>query len=71
MAGVRAALVAAAGGVTPPQSISPPQVMSPPLSWRLQAEAVVANGCADDLQIVLFHPEAVHSACAPPRDSTP
>lgn len=32
------------------------------LSWRLQAEAIVANGCAEDLQIVLFHPNAVHSA---------
>ena len=32
------------------------------LSWRLQAEAIVANGCAEDLQVVLFHPSAVHSA---------
>eukprot|EP00929_Paragymnodinium_shiwhaense_P062715 TRINITY_DN31315_c0_g1_i2.p2 TRINITY_DN31315_c0_g1~~TRINITY_DN31315_c0_g1_i2.p2 ORF type:complete len:306 (+),score=61.71 TRINITY_DN31315_c0_g1_i2:51-968(+) len=32
------------------------------LSWRLQSEAILANGLQEDLQLVLFHPEAVHSA---------
>mmetsp|Transcript_20900 Transcript_20900/g.47437 ORF Transcript_20900/g.47437 Transcript_20900/m.47437 type:complete len:281 (-) Transcript_20900:38-880(-) len=31
------------------------------LSWRIQTEAVVACGYGDLLQIVLFHPLAVHS----------
>jgi len=34
------------------------------LSWRLQEEAIVREGHAEHLQIVLFHPEAVHSAYA-------
>ena len=31
------------------------------LSWQLQAEAIVERGHADALQLVLFHPNAVHS----------
>mmetsp|Transcript_74388 Transcript_74388/g.206529 ORF Transcript_74388/g.206529 Transcript_74388/m.206529 type:complete len:274 (-) Transcript_74388:71-892(-) len=34
------------------------------LSWRLQAEAVEGQGFARDLQLVLFHPQAVHSTYA-------
>eukprot|EP00927_Polykrikos_kofoidii_P085497 TRINITY_DN9319_c0_g1_i1.p1 TRINITY_DN9319_c0_g1~~TRINITY_DN9319_c0_g1_i1.p1 ORF type:complete len:282 (-),score=33.70 TRINITY_DN9319_c0_g1_i1:169-975(-) len=34
------------------------------LSWRLQAEAIVAGGFSEMLQIVLFHPLAVHSSYA-------
>lgn len=30
------------------------------LSWRLQLEAVVDHGHGEDLQLVLFHPEAKH-----------
>ena len=32
------------------------------LSWRLQAEAIADAGLAHALQLVLFHPSAVHSA---------
>ena len=32
------------------------------LSWRLQAEAIVDAGLESDIQLVLFHPAAVHSA---------
>mmetsp|Transcript_63398 Transcript_63398/g.204341 ORF Transcript_63398/g.204341 Transcript_63398/m.204341 type:complete len:228 (-) Transcript_63398:15-698(-) len=34
------------------------------LSWRLQAEAILGQGFAGDLQLVLFHPRAVRSAYA-------
>ena len=34
------------------------------LSWRLQSDAIVANGLAEHLQLVLFHPAAVHSVYA-------
>ncbi|CAE8639760.1 unnamed protein product [Polarella glacialis] len=32
------------------------------LSWRLQYEAILAQGLERDLQLVLFHPLAMHSA---------
>lgn len=34
------------------------------LSWRLQAEAILDRGYAADVQLVLFHPKAAHSAYA-------
>ena len=34
------------------------------LSWRLQSDAIVATGLAEHLQLVLFHPAAVHSIYA-------
>ena len=34
------------------------------LSWRLQTDAIVATGLAEHLQLVLFHPQAVHSVYA-------
>eukprot|EP00928_Gymnodinium_smaydae_P072904 TRINITY_DN56189_c0_g1_i1.p2 TRINITY_DN56189_c0_g1~~TRINITY_DN56189_c0_g1_i1.p2 ORF type:complete len:297 (+),score=68.23 TRINITY_DN56189_c0_g1_i1:37-891(+) len=34
------------------------------LSWRLQAEAIHEPGFGEEVQIVLFHPEATHSAYA-------
>ena len=34
------------------------------LSWNIQADAIVEQGYAEELQIVLFHPMAVHSTCA-------
>ena len=34
------------------------------LSWRLQSEGLVANGFEKELQLVLFHPAAVHSQYA-------
>lgn len=37
-------------------------------SWRLQAESLVDNGFASDLQIVLFHPLAKHDTYADPDD---
>ncbi|CAJ1437540.1 unnamed protein product [Effrenium voratum] len=40
------------------------------LSWQLQDRAIRAQGFEELLQIVLFHPEAVHSAyCDGPEDA--
>ena len=42
------------------------------LSWRIQDEAILRNGFEKDLQIVLFHPLAVHDTYStlPPPQST-
>jgi hypothetical protein len=38
------------------------------LSWRVQAESIVENGYENDLQIVLFHPLAVHDTYSAPQE---
>lgn len=41
------------------------------LSWELQEQAVVANGFAEKLQLVLFHPLAIHQTYSSSLDANP
>jgi hypothetical protein len=39
------------------------------LSWRVQSEAIVENGYGEDLQLVLFHPQAKHDTYSEVEDA--